>query len=67
VLLYSFDLYDGDPKSMRFIPQLLNYFKVSDFYLGTKEWNLRDKIILPVSAIPIIAIFPLNPKSSILF
>jgi hypothetical protein len=27
-----FDLYDGDPKSMRFIPQLLNYFKVSDFF-----------------------------------
>jgi hypothetical protein len=29
--VYSFDLYDADPKSMRFIPQLLNYFKVSDF------------------------------------
>jgi hypothetical protein len=31
VLLYSFDLYDAWSKSMRFIPQLLNYFKVSDF------------------------------------
>jgi hypothetical protein len=37
-----------DPKS-RFIPQLLNYFKVSDFLSRYKGMESRDKIILPVS------------------
>jgi hypothetical protein len=41
--------------------QLLNY-KVSDF-LSRYKWNLWQ-IIFQSLAIPIIAIFPLNPKSS---
>jgi hypothetical protein len=68
LVLLFLDLYDGDPKSMRFIRNCWIILKSLIFYLGTKEWNLRDKIISSsLLAIPIIAIFPLNPKSSIFF